>query len=92
MRTYQLVVVLTTTLTEANRKKFLETLKSWAGKAKFTKEEAWGEKALAYTIKRVNSGFYQNFVFEVEETLAPDLEKKIMASDNVLRHLLLRQD
>jgi small subunit ribosomal protein S6 len=92
MRSYQLVLVLNTALTEANRKKFLETVKSWIGKAKFTKEEEWGEKVLAYTIKRMNSGFFQNFVFEVEETLAVDLEKKLTASDNVLRHLLLRQD
>ena len=92
MRSYQLVLVLKTTLSEANRKKFLETVKGWAEGAKFTKEEEWGEKALAYTIKRVNSGFFQNFVFEVKDVLAKDLEKKITASDNVLRHLLLRQD
>jgi ribosomal protein S6 len=92
MRSYQLVVVLNSTLTEANRKKFIETIKSWIGDAKFTKEEAWGEKVLAYTIKRMNSGFFQNFVFEVKETLANDLEKKLTASDNVLRHLVLRQD
>jgi ribosomal protein S6 len=92
MRIYQLVVVLKTSLTEANRKKFLETVKSWIGDAKFSKEEAWGEKVLAYTIKRENSGFFQNFVFETKEEIAKDLEKKLTASDNVLRHLVLRQD
>ena len=92
MRTYQLVIVLTTALTEANRKKFLETIKSWIGDVKYTKEEAWGEKVLAYTIKRANSGFYQNLCFEAKDTLPADLEKKLIASDNVLRHLLLRQD
>ena len=92
MRTYQLVVVLKTSLSEANRKKFVETVKGWVGDAKFTKEEEWGEKVLAYVIKRENSGFFQNFVFELKEELSKDLEKKITASDNVLRHLLLRQD
>ncbi len=92
MRSYQLVVVLKTTLSEANRKKFVETVKSWIGDAKFTKEEEWGEKVLAYVIKREKSGFFQNFVFELKDDLAKDLEKKITASDNVLRHLLLRQD
>ncbi len=91
MRTYQLVVVLKTSLSEANRKKFVETVKGWIGDAKFTKEEEWGEKVLAYVIKRENSGFFQNFVFELKDDLAKDLEKKITASDNVLRHLLLRQ-
>ena len=91
MRSYQLVLVLKTSLSEANRKKFIETVKSWIGAAKFTKEEEWGEKVLAYVIKRENSGFFQNFVFELKDDLAKDLEKKITASDNVLRHLLLRQ-
>lgn len=90
MRTYQLVLVLKTALKDADRKKFLETVKGWVKGAKFTKEEEWGEKVLAYVIKRENSGFYQNFIFDTEETLAKDLEKKIIASDNVLRHLLLR--
>jgi small subunit ribosomal protein S6 len=92
MRNYQLVVVLKTSLSEANRKKFVETVKGWIGDVKFTKEEEWGEKVLAYVIKRENSGFFQNFVFEAKEELSKDLEKKITASDNVLRHLLLRQD
>ena len=91
MRNYQFVLVLKTSLTEANRKKLVETIKGWFGGAKIAKEEEWGEKVLAYTIKRVNSGFFQNFVFELKEDLAKDLEKKITASDNVLRHLLLRQ-
>ena len=79
MRTYQLVLVLKTSLTEANRKKFLETVKEWR------------EKVLAYVIKRQEKGFYQNFVFEAKEDLVSGLEKKLTASDNVLRHLLLRQ-
>ena len=92
MRNYQLVVVLKTSLSEANRKKFVETIKSWIGEVKFTKEEEWGDKVLAYTIKRETSGFFENFVFEAKDDLAKDLEKRITASDNVLRHLLLRQD
>lgn len=91
MRSYQLVLVLKTSLSEANRKKFLETVKTWLKDAKFSKEEEWGEKVLAYAIKREDKGFFQNFVFETKQDLVKELEKKIIASDNVLRHLLLRQ-
>ena len=75
MRTYQLVLVLKTALKEADRKKFLETVKGWIKGAKFTKEEEWGEKVLAYVIKREKSGVFQNFIFETEEEIK-DLEKK----------------
>ncbi len=86
-----MVLVLKTSLSEANRKKFLETVKTWLKDAKFSKEEEWGEKVLAYAIKREDKGFFQNFVFETKQDLVKELEKKIIASDNVLRHLLLRQ-
>ena len=90
MRNYQLVLVLKTSLTEANRKKFLEGVKSWVKGAKFTKEEEWGEKPLSYQIKRQTSGFYVNYLFELKDELAKDLEKRLVGSDDVLRHLLLR--
>ncbi len=90
MRNYQLVLVLKTSLSEANRKKLLETVKSYLKEAKFTKEEEWGEKVLAYPIKRENSGFYFNFLFESKGQLSTDLEKKLLANEDVLRHLLLR--
>jgi len=90
MRNYQLVLVLKTTLSEANRKKLLETIKSYLKGAKFSKEEDWGEKVLSYKIKREPAGFYVNYLFELKDELAKDLEKKLVANDDVLRHLLLR--
>jgi small subunit ribosomal protein S6 len=90
MRNYQLVLVLKSSLSEANRKKLLETVKSWLKGAKFTKEEDWGEKPLSYTIKRQNSAFYVNYLFELKDEFSKDLEKRLLATDDVLRHLLLR--
>lgn len=92
MKNYQLVVVLKNSLDKEPRKKFLETIKSWIKDAKFTKEEEWGEKVLAYAIKRENAGFYVNYLFDIKDETAfsNDFEKKLAASDNVLRHLLLR--
>lgn len=91
MRNYQLVLVLKTSLSEANRKKLLETVKSYIKGAKFSKEEDWGEKVLSYKIKRETAGFYINYLFELKEELAKDFEKKLVSNDGILRHLLLRQ-
>jgi small subunit ribosomal protein S6 len=91
MRNYQLVLVLKSSLSEANRKKLLETVKSWLKGAKFTKEEDWGEKPLSYTIKRQTSAFYVNYLFELKDEFSKDLEKRLLATDDVLRHLLLRR-
>lgn len=90
MRNYSLTLVLRQSLNEGSRKKLLETVKDFVKGAKFTKEDSWGEKQLAYPIKRELSGFYQNFLFEIEGSLPADLEKRINANEDILRHLLLR--
>lgn len=90
MRNYQLVLVLRKSLTEANRKKLLETVKDMLKGAKFTKEEEWGEKPLAYTIARETSAYFVNFLFETKENLEKDLEKRLTTTDDIIRHLLLR--
>jgi small subunit ribosomal protein S6 len=89
MKTYQLVLVLKTSLTEVNRKKFIETVKGWLGKTKIAKEEEWGEKTLAYDIKHEKTGFYLNYLLE-SDNLPEDLERKLFASENVLRHLVIK--
>jgi len=89
MNNYQLVLVLRASLTDANRKKFLETVKTGLKDSKFTKEEDWGEKTLSYPIKRETSAFYVNYLFESKDAVV-DLEKKLLAQDDVLRFLLLR--
>lgn len=89
MRTYKLVLVLKSTLSDAERKKFLESIKAWMTDLKIVKENEWGQKPLSYTIKKQVSGFYLEFELEGEK-IPLDLEKKLLMSDNVLRHLLLR--
>lgn len=90
MRNYQLTVVLTSTLKDADRKKVVDSVKDLLKGAKISKEEDWGEKTLAYKIKRQEKGFYLNYLLETEESLGQDLDKKLTANENVLRHLLVR--
>lgn len=91
MRVYELILVLKTSLSEANRKKLLETIKSFLPELKIVKEDEWGQKPLAYSIKKEIAGYYLNWVFELESELPKDFEKKLITNDNVLRHLLLRK-
>lgn len=87
--TYQLILVLRSSLKEAEQKKLLEGIKSLLGKAKID-EKTWGQKALAYPIKKESSGVYFNWNIDSEEVVPGDFEKKLLNSDGVLRHLLLR--
>ena len=91
MRVYELVLVLKTSLSEANRKKLLETIKSLLPDLKIVKDEQWGQKPLAYSIKKEIAGYYLDWIFELKSELPKDFEKKLITNDNILRHLLLRK-
>jgi small subunit ribosomal protein S6 len=97
MRTYELVLVVKPSVKEADRKKLLETVKGWLGKITVAKEEEWGQKALAYPIKKEDAGYYYQLFLEGEstadsagETIPADFETRVLQNNNILRHLLLR--
>jgi small subunit ribosomal protein S6 len=77
-------------LKEADRKKIVETVTGWLGKAKIAKENDWGQKALAYPIKKEDAGYYLMLQLESEEGIPADLETRILRNDSIIRHILLR--
>lgn len=98
MRLYELVLIFKSSLSSEKRKKLLETVKKWLGPAspqggdlKITKEDNWGEKALAYPIKKEKSGFYYFASFQGEKGIPLDFEKRLYGQEDILRHLLIRK-
>lgn len=89
MRTYELVIVVKPSLSEPERGKLLDTVKSWLKEVKVTKEEDWGSKALAYRIGQDLTGHYFDLHLEAD-AIAGDFERRLLENDNVLRHLLIR--
>jgi small subunit ribosomal protein S6 len=90
MRSYDLVIVVRPTLTDEARKKLVDTVKTFLKDVKFTKEEEWGQKPLAYSIKKELAGYYYFFQFETEMSVPVGFEQKLLTNENILRHLLLR--
>lgn len=91
MRVYDLALVFRTSLSEANKKKVLESVNKWLGDIKISKENEIGEKELAYPIKRELKGIYHLLSLEAKEKIPADLEKRILGEENILRHLLVRK-
>lgn len=89
MRTYELVLVMKPSVKEADRKKLLEQIKGWLENVKVTKEDDWGQKALAYPIKKEDAGHYYQLLLE-GETFPKDFETRVIQNNDILRHLLLR--
>jgi len=90
MRAYELVVVVRPTLKDAEKKKVLESVKGWFGDLKIKKEDDWGQKPLAYPIKKEVAGSYYLWMLESDAPVPNDLEQRIIRHDDILRHLLVR--
>ena len=90
MRTYELVLVMRPSLSEADRKKVVDGVKGLIKDVKVTKEDDWGQKPLAYKIKKELAGYYVQLHLESEAGIGAGVETKIINNDSVLRHLLLR--
>lgn len=61
-------------------------------KGKVIKEEKWGEKTLAYSIKKNHTALFYNFQFEVGKKNVLELKNKLNLNEKILRYLLLVQE
>ncbi len=97
-----MALVLRPTIKEADRKKLTETVTEWLGKVKIAKQHDWGQKALAYPIKKEDAGYFMMLELEAEDPsvlarekhiaggLPEDFEQRILRNDSIIRHLVLR--
>ena len=85
-----MVIVVRPSLKDDERKKLIGIVKDLLQGVKFVKEEEWGQKPLAYSIKKEQAGYYYFFKFETEASVQTGFEQKLLLNENILRHLLLR--
>ena len=52
----------------------------------------WGRRRLAYAIDRHREGAYHIVVFEAPTTAIAELERGILITEEILRHLVVRQE
>jgi small subunit ribosomal protein S6 len=54
--------------------------------------EAWGRRRLAYSINKVNEGFYYFIQGQFDSTVLPTADRTMRLSDSIVRHMILRRD
>ena len=93
MRDYELLFVLDPSLDEETKANLIETVKSVinaggeAGEA-----DVWGERRLAYSINKKNTGYYVVLPFKAEADLPKELDRRLKISDHVIRHMIVAKD
>ena len=59
---------------------------------KITKNEYWGLKSLAYSVKKNRKGHYTLLNIEADHAAVAELERRIGLYDDIIRHMTLRVD
>ena len=81
MRDYELLFVLDPTL---------ESVINAGGEA--GEADVWGERRLAYSINKKNTGYYVVLPFKADAELPKELDRRLRINENVMRHIIVCQD
>jgi small subunit ribosomal protein S6 len=92
MRRYELMLVLRPDLPDDKVQAALErTARAIAaGGGQIVKQAPWGRRRLAYPIDHHREGSYYVILFEAPATAIAELERGLLISEEVLRHLVTR--
>ncbi|MCK5833214.1 30S ribosomal protein S6 [bacterium] len=52
-------------------------------------KDIWGMRELAYTIKKITSGYYVFYYFNAEPAAPHKIRDAIMLNENILRHMIV---
>ncbi len=94
MRRYESMVIIDTKIDENERLKTINKIKEFIEKSggKIISFEEWGNRKLAYPIKKRNEGYYILLKFESDNKLPLALRDFYRLEENILRSIIVRED
>ena len=94
MRNYEIMFILSTQVTDEEKQAGVafveETLKA-AGSAE-VKTEVWGDRKLAYPIKKKENGYYVLTTFQADGTKFTEIESKLNINESILKYMIVKND
>jgi small subunit ribosomal protein S6 len=94
MRRYELMLVLRPDVPDERISAIVDrtTRQIAADGGQIIKVAPWGRRRLAYPIERYREGSYHIVVFEAPSTTIAEVERSLLITEDVLRHLVVRQE
>lgn len=95
MRKYEIMYILNANLDETNRKAAIESLNKILtdNGAKISDVNEWGNRELAYEIKKQNRGYYVVTTLTSNDANAiSEFDRLAKINTNVLRHMIVKLD
>ena len=92
MNKYELMLIISPTLTEEERTSTMTELKDLLSlnSANITSEEIWGERKMAYKINGTLKGYYILFNLELDGTKLKEMNKTINLMKNIWRYMFVK--
>ena len=94
MRRYELMLVLRPDVADDKAQAVIDrtTRQIVAGEGQIVKVAPWGRRRLAYPIDRYREGSYHIILFEAPAAVISEMERGLLITEEVLRHLVTRDD
>lgn len=94
MKNYEIMFILSTQLTDEEKQakvKFVEEtlVKSEAAEIK---TEVWGERKLAYSIKKKENGYYVLTTFQIDGIKLAEVEARLNIEESILKYMIVKND
>jgi len=94
MKNYEIMFILSTQLTDEEKQagvKLVEDTLTKAGAVEI-KTEVWGERKLAYPIKKKENGYYVLTLFQMDGTGLTEVEAKLNITESILKYMIVKND
>ena len=94
MKDYEIMFILSTQLNDEEKQagiKLVEDTLTKAGAVEL-KTEIWGDRKLAYPIKKKENGYYVLTLFQIDGIKIPEVEAKLNISESILKYMVVRND
>ncbi len=94
MKAYEIMYIINPTVLEEGRDAVMAKVNEILTNAGATvaKTEKWGERKLAYPIDKKKTGFYVLTNLEMDGTRLVEVERKLNITEEVMRHIIVKQD
>ena len=94
MRNYEIMFILSTQLSDDEKKAGVTLVEETLTKAGAVelKTEIWGDRKLAYPIKKKENGYYVLTLFQIDGTRIPEVEAKLNITESILKYMIVKND
>ena len=94
MKNYEIMFILSTQLTAEEKQakvKFVEETLAKSEAAEI-KTEVWGERKLAYPIKKKENGYYVLTTFQIDGIKLAEVEARLNIEESILKYMIVKND